>query len=517
MTKQLNLLTDKLLITQLIENKNAHMTLPEVLACLHNKQQEVIGFRHLQPYQAHAWYAFLTQLCAIARHLHPDASQEDLESADRWTLMLRSLTNNATNDSSWLLLNERLDEAAFMQPALPEKDLNGFEPENSPDLIDVLFLAKNHDVKKSKIHSPHPSHWIFALISMQTMGGFSGRDNYGISRMNKSFGNRSCITHVKNPFSWGQRLREDVTALIKWREKLCEVFSYPDSQGIALLWLEPWDGNISLHLHQLDPFYIEICRRLRLTIHQEKIVCLKKPSKKRRIDAENYLGNVGDPWLIIDTGDKSEPSTDSQGHKAITVMGSGFSYQLSQKLLFDPSYKWSPIQKNNSFKKTGGWCLMHTLVRGQGETEGYHERIIPVPAEYYDPLESSKHEDLAKLSHEMVKMAGEYQNILRKGLLAFFQGVGDLKKIDYKDKRPIPWLDVFNKEIDQRYFHHLWKATDNTIEEVLNVWGELLENKVNDQFESVVQSFFKESPRYFKNRAEADRLISKLLFKQKNT
>lgn len=163
---------------------------------------------------------------------------------------------------------------------------------------------------------------------------------------------------------------------------------------------------------------------------------------------------------------------------------------------------------------------MRSLVRGQGETEGYHERLIPIPSKYYNPMGSTKHEEMAKRSEEMVKMSGEYQKILKDTLLAFFQGINDLTgksiKQNSKDKRATQWINNFDKEVDKLYFSHLWLEVDENATEPLRGWRELLERLVKEQFNNVVYTFAKESSRYFKNRAEAERRLCVLLKKQKN-
>jgi CRISPR system Cascade subunit CasA len=508
MKKQNNLLTDPLLIVQFIDQPETEMTLPELLACLHDENQNVIGFRHLQPYQTHAWYAFLTQLSTIARHFHPDS---DLKNSEGWIFMLRSLTKNHGEDAPWMLVNDDLHLSAFMQSPVPENNLNSFKNEATPDAIDVLVLSKNHDVKQRKINYPHPSHWIFALISLQTMQGFSGRDNYGISRMNSGYGNRSCVAYVNNPYVWGERIRKDVVNLLKWREDLCEDFPFPKVDGISLLWLEAWDGSTSLHLEQLDPFYIEICRRLRLANADGQIQCFRKATSKRRIDAESSLGYVGDPWLfVLDQAETNrKESEESSQPKALSVPGTGFSYTLVSDILFRKNGRTrSPVQIASS---EGGWCLMQALVRGQGETQGYHERVISIPPKYYDPENSTLLEKICILSQHMVGFATDYQKILRDGLLAFYQGLNDLKgqskKLDFKNQRPDPWLNRFNKYVDLIFFDHLWQAAENVDNYDLSSWKKALNEHVNALFNDAVKSYGTESACYFKYRAEAERFL----------
>ena len=66
--------------------------------------------------------------------------------------------------------------------------------------------------------------------------------------------------------------------------------------GLALLWLEPWDGVTAIPFEQLHPHYIEICRRVRLGVAHGQITCLAAGSASPRIrDAAEFKGNTGDP------------------------------------------------------------------------------------------------------------------------------------------------------------------------------------------------------------------------------
>jgi len=58
--------------------------------------------------------------------------------------------------------------------------------------------------------------------------------------------------------------RDAVVRLLDYRQTvLTDAYGF-DPQGLMLVWLEMWDGRTSLPLSRLDPFYIEICRRIRL-------------------------------------------------------------------------------------------------------------------------------------------------------------------------------------------------------------------------------------------------------------
>ena len=56
-----------------------------------------------------------------------------------------------------------------------------------------------------------------------------------------------------------------------------------DEDGLALVWLKPWDGVTSLKPEQLDPYYVEICRRVRLIEDSGRIHALAAGSEAARI------------------------------------------------------------------------------------------------------------------------------------------------------------------------------------------------------------------------------------------
>ena len=65
--------------------------------------------------------------------------------------------------------------------------------EHTPDALDYIVTAKNHDLKAARIERSSVEQWFYALIALQTMEGFLGRGNYGISRMNSGFGSRPLV------------------------------------------------------------------------------------------------------------------------------------------------------------------------------------------------------------------------------------------------------------------------------------------------------------------------------------
>ncbi len=187
-------------------------SLPQVFAALAAGQP--LEFCALEPYQLHAWHAFLVQLAALAWWSSGAGDQAPVDSA-RWTHLLRRLT--AESETAWCLVVPDLSQPAFMQPPVPEGSIRQW-PNGTrwPDEIDVLETAKNHDVKSRRVSAAAPEHWVYAMVSLQTMQGYSGKNNYGVARMNGGYGSRPGIAAARDP-AWPTRFSRDVHLLLSRR------------------------------------------------------------------------------------------------------------------------------------------------------------------------------------------------------------------------------------------------------------------------------------------------------------
>ncbi|NLG68442.1 MAG: type I-E CRISPR-associated protein Cse1/CasA, partial [Firmicutes bacterium] len=264
-----------------------------------------------------------------------------------------------------------------------------------------------------------PDAWVYALVSLQTMSGFYGVGNRGISRMNGGFGNRPVVEIVRS-FRPGVRWRDAVSRLLDHRrEVLGSAYGY-DPRGIVLVWTEPWDGKTALPLTLLDPFYVEVCRRVRLKgdgrpTHAEAVA-----SVADRIAASELRGAVGDAWLPIDLRESS--SRGDGGIKALTVGPRGWDADLIRRLIFADELKLTPLQRPDARWQGDVWLSASVLVRGQGTTDGFHERRVAIPAaarlRVFGPPE--RRQPLAELSKTGVEYAGRMQNrVLRPAVLTY--------------------------------------------------------------------------------------------------
>lgn len=199
---KLNLLTDPL-----IQSDWGLHSLPGLMAEM--ARGEVAGFPALRPYQRPAWHMFLVQLATLALDAR---ERSDLPEAEvDWGDALRALTPAHPDDAPWHLVVEDRAKPAFLQP--PDPGGLKWSAVPTPDALDMLITARNHDLKARIAQEAAPQDWIFALVSVQTMEGFGGAGNYGIARMNGGSSSRVMLSlapvadasSAPNPSHWWAR------------------------------------------------------------------------------------------------------------------------------------------------------------------------------------------------------------------------------------------------------------------------------------------------------------------------
>lgn len=423
--------------------------LPELYAALF--ADEVESFPALRPHQRHAWHALLCQLAALVciRSGLPAAPAD----ASGWREALRRLTPGFPDEEPWWLVSP-LDKPAFLQPVVGVVD--GFKHLTTPDALDILVTSKNHDVKAARLDRSEPDDWLFALATLQTMEGFLGAGNYGISRMNGGFSNRPGLS-LAPVGGVGAHVRRDAERLIELHEKLLDDEDLFDENGLALVWLVPWDGATSLRPAELDPYYIEICRRVRLMAENGRIHACASGSKAARIDfGKEAKGLTGDPWTPIETSDGDS--------KALTIDARGFSYRRMSDILSCKGFAPSPLQlpASNGERDKPMVLVARALARGKGKTEGLHERRIPASRKIVSLLADGRIDEIEVPAKSRVDQAGFVRKALRFGLMTLFQnGPDDFRPKDPNaDKRAGPFLEQFETEIDKDFFDALFREVE---------------------------------------------------------
>ena len=459
-----NILTDKLVRFKRDDNSITEASLPEVYAAL--MSDEVASFPALRPHQRHAWHAFLVQLGVIA--MHNAGCDEPPEDVDTWRRIIRELTPAFPDDEPWHLIVDDITKPAFMQPPASSEDrcADYKSAVATPDELDMLVTSKNHDVKASVASSGDTDDWIFALITLQTTEGFGGARNYGVSRMPSGYGNRPAFSLTPS-ILFGSHVSRDIQVLLKSREQILDDYDpFLTGDGIALVWLETWDGTKSEAITGgLDPFYIEICRRIRLSRSERRLAAIRANSLfKRIIDVK---GMTGDPWAPENTTAKGTPTAFLGPRK--------FGYERIVEGLVSPDWKQPYLLKPTGQESSEEMYLVaRGLIRGEGRTSGYHERIIRLnqtTVRAFGNADAQKR--LGDIARERIEQIGKVKSVLRHAI-ATFAAHGDSNDIKTEHwSRANPWSNKLDEIVDATFFDDLqdeFEAGESERDEIRKEW-----------------------------------------------
>ncbi len=479
-------------------------SLPEILAGL--CKAEISSFDALQLHQKQAWHCFLVQLGAIALTRSKDnitlPDAEPPSDADTWRRMLLSLTNGET--APWCMVVDNPAKPAFMQPPVPEGSLEDAKFSSLikyPDELDILFNSKNHDIKVKRIKNPLPEHWVYTLITLQNLGFYSAAGSkaryYHITRVNSNYGNRS-QTGLFADLNIGKQIKQDIQSLIQNRDIMIKTYQY-DPQGIKLSWVLPWSGSEeeSVLWKEFDPYFIEICHRIRVQCVDTDIIAYKKGTKAPRIFVPDDLqGKIGDPWLPIN----------KKNQKVFSLGGNGWNYKIVNEILISKDYD-SPLSMNYERINNGGYFVSKGVVRGQGKTQGYHQRILPIPSKIIKIFRSSPtlQEKLENRAKNYVEYSDIVQKILSKTLKIFFHsGMEKQQQNDNIKKKTGHLIKSYSNSVDQVFFQQLWDDVTLPEDQAYKNWQQTLYNIAGKLKEQAIKSYPVPSIRRYKAISRAD-------------
>ena len=449
-----NILTEPLVRIDTSGRGRVEASLPEIYAAL--MADEVEAFPALRPHQRHAWHAFLVQLGATA--MHRDGLETPPSEPDAWRRIIRALTPDYPDDEPWQLVVHDITRPAFMQPPARTEDREQDYKNRiaTPDNLDMLVTSKNHDLKAEVAEHAHTDDWIFALVTLQTMEGFGGAGNYGISRMNGGLGNRPAFTLAPFGGGPGAHVRRDIVALLEFLPDILD--EHPGTEtGIALLWTSPWDGSQAeaLLLNRLHPLYIEVCRRIRLKSGAGSgISAIRTSSKYTRVEAKALSGLTGDPWALVDKRDR-------KGDKVLTLPAGGFHYKRVADYLTSPEYNLPTLSTPTGPEMRSPDMMQvvaRAMVRGQGKTEGYHERAIPVRHRLKSAMQRRNRtglDDIGGIAKERVEAVGLVQRILSHAIQTFLNRGDSNNTSPEQRERARTWLNRLDEIVDASFFDDL--------------------------------------------------------------
>ena len=446
----MSLLTDQVLSVR----GGNQLSLAEVFAGM--ARGEIKGFSALRPHQRPAWHMFLVQLAALA--LWKSDQDGPPTDPDSWVAALRTLTPSH-DDAPWTLVVGDDRKPAFLQPPVPDQPLK-WTPVHTPDALDLLITARNHDLKQEVATSASAEDWIFALVSLQTTEGFGGAGNQGIARMNGGHSSRPMLglapasgasdTSIDASAWWAR----DVSALLTAR-KTGSAGVLGKQGGPALLWCLEWPEGEELSPADLDPWFIEVCRRVRLAQSEGAIGARRSTSASTRVAAKAHKGNLGDPWVPVDKTGKS---------LTLGVRGE-FDYSRLTDLLFSGDWKVPRLARPDANDDGDMLIVAEALSRGNNKTAGFKSRVIPAPGRAVRAFSSPS---TARLAQAQVKEIRAVDSALRYALaLAAAHGVWSaIKPSHYALARPAS--KSLNRAADQAFFPSLWRrleaATSNEAE-----------------------------------------------------
>ena len=450
----INILNEPVIRMDKSSGARVEASLPEVFAAL--MADEVDSFPALRPHQRHAWHAFLVQLGAMAMH-HAKHTKPPMD-GNKWYHLTRRLTSAYPDDEPWQLVVDDITKPAFMQPPASSADKEK-EYKNlvaTPDAMDMLVVSKNHDLKAAVGVHARVDDWIFALVTLQTMEGYGGARNYGISRMPSGYGNRPAfsITPYLRP---GGHIRRDIEALLQHRSAILDEYLVIDG-GIGLVWVETWDGTKAeaLLINQMEPFYIEICRRVRLRQATGVLEAVRANSLSRRII--DIKGLTGDPWA---------PVGKAANHRDTPPAFLGprkFGYERIVDGLFSADWEPPPLLSLTTHDRNAEGTMQlvaRGMVRGEGGTAGYHERGIPLRPKTARVFgRGGNKEYIGDIARQRIEQIGIVKNILRRAIARFLARgeSGDMTA----EQRFLAnlWLDKLDEIVDAEFFEHLQAESD---------------------------------------------------------
>lgn len=484
------------LLTQPLIHAVPHgvLTLPGVIAAL--ARDEVEGFPALRPHQSPGWHMFLVQLAALALH---EADRRDIpEDEAAWAALLRGLTPGFKEDEPWCLVVADTTKPAFLQPPVPA-DVTLKKDVPSPDALDLLITSRNHDLKQAFARDAKPEDWAFALISLQTGEGYGGAGNQGIARMNGGSSSRCLLALAPRPGSGddkamtprpGAWFRRDVRGLLETREAELNDYShleYRKTGGIKLVWLELWPEGKQLHTKDLDIWFIEICRRIRLRLSGETLAAQKGTSKATRIAAKHLKGVLGDPFAPVHKTD----------NKSFTLGGGDFDYRKLTELILSGNWERPLLARPDSFEREGETLLLvaQALARGNSKTEGFKSRILPIGGKVSRAL-GPRRAELYELADSQKQTIKTFDTALSTALALIASGGEKINPDHYTHARDA--RDHLDREANMIFFEYLWKRFENQEDDD---FAEVLFNKAKLIFEAARSTIPCAS--IFRPRAEA--------------
>ena len=364
-----------LLETPCIQALTSHglcsLTLPGVLAGL--DEGSVSGFPELRPHQEAPWHAFLVQIAALAQRATESRRPVGVST---WADRLRALSRlHGAGNRGWRLYTSSPSDPAILQPADPG-GLTWNTHATPDDGLDILVNAKYHDRKFDVARQARPEHWLYALVTIQACACYDGPRLYHTARINGAFASRTFlgtapIDDASGAIDLSAWWRCDVDLLLSSRPRTAaDPIAGVERPSSAPLWLVPWREREQLELPDLDPWFLDTPRRVRIIRRPSGSLAIQRAGSIRpRINAAGARGVTGDPWTAIHARDG----------KAFTLPG-----PLNDRLLLDLLFggNWTPplcVRWDTSSASRRLAIVAQGIAKRDKKITGFHQRFVPLP------------------------------------------------------------------------------------------------------------------------------------------
>ena len=446
-----------LLTAPVFSTDSGRFSLPGLFAA--TARGDVTRFHRLRAHQRTAWHMFRVQLAALALRQAGRSDPPTDEAA--WRDLLGALTPD--HETAWHLLAERA-KPAFMQP--PEPGGLKWEPIATPDALDMLITARNHDLKAAIAEDATTEDWAYALVSLQTGEGYGGRGpknldgtqgGYGsIARMNGGRSSRPFLGLAPAASGSAPDLggwwRRDVAVLLKTQNEPSEL----TRGGLALLWCTPWPEGEAIRVDRIDPWAIEVCRRIRLLQRDGNVVAKRAGSSRRRLEAEALRGVMGDAWA---------PITKAKEKAEALKLGEGrFDYRRIFDLMLSGNWAIPAAAQVQDGEAAGDMVLIAEALSRTKKTHGLKSRTVPIP-ERARGLFRDERSQLADAAAKQIEDVDGAGRALREATALYALG-GDREKLKElkqtsRGRNRIKAIAStacarLEKAADAVFFEHLW-------------------------------------------------------------
>ena len=160
---------------------------------------------------------------------------------------------------------------------------------------------------------------------------------------------------------------------------------------------------------------------------------------------------MGDPWTPINQKES----------KVLTLAAGGFTYKRVTEYLTSANWEHPILLKPTPSEQRSPKTIQlvaRAIVRGQGKTEGYHERIIPIRSKARTAMlgrNSAQAQELGDLAQERIEQIGTVQSIVRHAIATFAaRGEGDKTSSEHRTLAN-PWSDRLDAIVDAQFFDDL--------------------------------------------------------------